>query len=146
MFVLYDTTNMKKERIVSGVDLQRIREGANLTRRELATRLGDGGYKAGNVTIYETENRYVGLTLLKQWARARGYQIHVVFERDPAVPTKPAPHDCPPAGSPDPVLSNATMTLARAGAFAVSSTPTWPRSMTPTNTLATASVVRGSGT
>ena len=52
---------MNKERIVSGIDLQRIRETANLTRKELATKLGGGGYKASNVTIYEAESRYVDL-------------------------------------------------------------------------------------
>lgn len=85
MFGFYDPTNMEKERIVPGVDLQRIREAANLTRKELAAKLGDGGYKAGNVTLYETESRYVGLTLLKRWARACGHQFHIVFDQDPAL-------------------------------------------------------------
>lgn len=121
MFWLYEPTNMKKERIVPGVDLQRIREAANLTRRELAAKLGDGGYKADNVTIYETENRYVGLTLLKKWARTCGYQFRIVFEQDPAVLPKPAPHDFPPAGSPDPIRSNITVTPAQGGVSAVRS-------------------------
>ena len=77
-----------KELIVAGTELKRIRESANLSRSELASRLGEG-YKAGNVGTCENEGRYVGLTMLKRWAEACGHTFQIVFEPGPDVPLKP---------------------------------------------------------
>lgn len=58
--------------IAEGAELKRIREAANLSREELAARLGNGGYQDKNVKAIERGSRVAGLNVVSDWAAATG--------------------------------------------------------------------------
>jgi len=86
-----------RDTLIEGTELQRIREAANLSREELAVRLGNGGYQDQNVKAIEKGTRIAGLNVLRSWAKACGYTFQIRFDRDPAIPQQSLP-DSKPVG------------------------------------------------
>ena len=62
-----------------GIKLKEIRKKAKLTQKQLALKLGNGGYTEFTVSAIENGKRKVGFDVCEDWAAACGFVMIVDF-------------------------------------------------------------------
>lgn len=67
--------------MINGSTLKALRLSAGLTQKQLAEKLGKGGYTDGVIRAIESGRRNIGLNLLPDWADACGYDISIEFKK-----------------------------------------------------------------